>query len=82
MRQAARKRNEIPAIDAQVSRAEMPVRLSNQVKTMPAPHIEVRKVKNETTRDALGAVVSALSNTHDMSCRAGYSHKCRDGHAA
>lgn len=49
-------------MEPQTSKADMPTRLSNQVKTMPEPQIVVRKVRREAKRDILCGGVSLVLN--------------------
>ena len=51
---AARNRIEMTPMDTQTSSAEIPVMLSGHVKTMPAPQIVVRNVRQENASDSLG----------------------------
>lgn len=69
----------MPVMNATVSRAKMPVRLYSQVKTMPAPQIEGRNVRKETTSDALRISLSSVGGHHE---RMPHSHKRRDRDAA
>lgn len=65
-------------MDVHTRSADIPVMLSSHVKTIPSPHIVVRKVRNENASERLGYYVRVVKVSKDLR----NSQQRGDGHAS
>jgi hypothetical protein len=64
-------------MDVHTRSADIPVMLSNHVKTIPSPHIVVRKVRNENASERLRyyvRVVEFYKDLRELTATKGWAH--------